>query len=210
MLTLSISGMYLPVMRSDGPALLPVFRSQRQAELLMWLYLHPESEYGVSDLAERLGVPLSTLHREVARLDEAALVTSRRLGRNRLIRANRDHPAADSLTRLLEVTFGPRAVISEEFAIPGAEQIVLFGSWAARYAGEPGPPPHDIDVLVVGTVDRADVYDAADRAAARLGVEVNPVVRSVGQWLDPEDGLVRQIKASAHTAVLDHHKLVGS
>lgn len=30
-------------MRSDGPALLPVFRSQHQAELLMWL-LHPEEE----------------------------------------------------------------------------------------------------------------------------------------------------------------------
>ena len=40
-------------MRSDGPALLPVFRSQHQAELLMWLYLHPDAEYGVSELAER-------------------------------------------------------------------------------------------------------------------------------------------------------------
>jgi len=174
----------------------------------MWLYLHPETEYGVSDLADRLGVPLSTLHREVARLDEAALIVSRRLGRNRLIRANLDHPVADSLARLLEITFGPRAVIAEEFAISGAEQVVIFGSWAARYAGEPGPPPHDIDVLVVGTVDRADVYEAADRAAARLGVEVNPVVRSVKQWTDPEDGLVRQIKASAHTVVLVDRELV--
>lgn len=201
--------MYLSVMRSDGPALLPVFRSQHQAELLMWLYLHPESEYGVSDLAERLGVPLSTLHREVARLDEAALVVSRRLGRNRLIRANADHPAADALTQLLEITFGPRVVIAEEFAVPGAKQVVIFGSWAARYAGESGPPPRDIDVLVVGRVDRADVYESADRAAARLGIEVNPVVRSVDQWADPEDALVKQIRASAHTAVLDPGELVG-
>lgn len=174
----------------------------------MWLYLHPGAEFGVSDLAGRLGVPLSTLHREVARLDEAALVTSRRLGRNRLIRANTDHPAADALTRLLEVTFGPRAVIAEEFVIPGARQVVVFGSWAARYAGEPGPPPRDIDVLVVGAVDRADVYDAADRAASRLGIEVNPVVRSAKQWADPEDALVRQIKASAHTVVLDAREKV--
>src|SRR5882757_3032661 len=103
-------------MRSEGPALLPVFRSQHQAELLMWLLLHPDQEYGVTDLAERLGVPLSTLHREVVRLDEAGLITSRTLGRNRLLRAGTSHPAAPALTRLLEVTFGPRAVISEEFA----------------------------------------------------------------------------------------------
>ena len=74
-------------MRSDGPALLPVFRSQHQAELLMWLMLHPDQEFGVSDLAARLGVPLSTLHREVVRLDEAGLIASHALGRNRMLRA---------------------------------------------------------------------------------------------------------------------------
>lgn len=50
--------------------MLPVFRSQHQAELLMWLMLHPDQEFGVSDLAVRLSVPLSTLHREVVRLDD--------------------------------------------------------------------------------------------------------------------------------------------
>jgi len=195
-------------MRSEGPALLPVFRSQHQAELLMWLMLHPDQEFSVSDLAARLGVPLSTLHREVVRLDEADLISSRALGRNRLLRANTDHPAAPALTQLLEVTFGPRAVIGEEFAIEGAEQVIIFGSWAARYAGEAGPPPHDIDVLVIGKVDRADLYDAADRAHARLGIEVNPVVRSPQQWEEPADPLVAQIMASAFTVVLDTRELV--
>lgn len=182
---------------------MPTFRSQHQAELLMWLYLHPDAEYGVSDLAHRLDVPLTTLHREVVRLDEAGLVESRTLGRNRLIRADVNHPAAGALTQLLEITFGPRAVVAEELAVPGAQLLVIFGSWAARYAGEPGPPPRDVDVLVVGAVDRADVYEAADRAAARLGIEVNPVVRSIEQWTNPEDALVKQIQASAHSEVLD-------
>jgi len=197
-------------MRSEGPALMPVFRSQHQAELLMWLMLHPEQEFGVSELAARLGVPLSTLHREVIRLDQAGLIVSRTHGRNRLIRANLDHPASRALTQLLEITFGPKAVIAEEFAIAGAEQVVIFGSWAARYAGEVGPPPHDIDVLVVGKVDRADVYDAADRASARLGIEVNPVVRSPKQWAEPADALVAQIKESVHVTVLNTRELVTS
>jgi DNA-binding transcriptional ArsR family regulator len=197
-------------MRSDGPALMPVFRSKHQAELLMWLLLHPDQEYGVSELAERLGVPLSTLHREVVRLDEAGLILSRTLGRNRLLRANAAHPATPALTQLLELTFGPKAVIAEEFAIPGAEEVIIFGSWAARYAGQVGPPPHDLDVLVVGKVDRADLYEAADRAQARLSLEVNPVVRSVKQWRDPQDALVAQIKASAYVVVLDSGELVGA
>lgn len=206
---LPITGMYIAVMRREGPALLPVFRSRHQAELLTWLYLHPDSEYGVSDLADRLGVPLSTLHREVVRLDEAGLILSRTLGRNRLIRANTAHPAAVALRQLLEVTFGPRVVVAEEFAIPGAQEVVVFGSWAARYDGQAGPPPNDIDVLVVGKVDRADLYEAADRARARLGIEVNPVMRSPQQWDNPVDALVTQIKASSHLVVLARHELVG-
>lgn len=174
----------------------------------MWLLLHPEQEYGVTEMAARLDVPLSTLHREVIRLDEAGLIASRTQGRNRLIRANLDHPAAKALTQLLEITFGPRAVVAEEFAIEGAEQVVIFGSWAARYQGQVGPPPNDIDVLVVGKVDRADVYDAADQAHARLGMDVNPVVRTAKQWADPEDALVAQIKQSAHVTVVDSRELV--
>jgi len=46
---------------------MPVFWSWDQPELLTWLLLHPGQEYGVSELGERLGVPLSTPHREVVR-----------------------------------------------------------------------------------------------------------------------------------------------
>lgn len=70
-------------MRSFGPALLPIFRSQHQAELLMWLFLHPEEECGVTELADRVRASLSTLHREVVRLEAAGLISSRSLGRNR-------------------------------------------------------------------------------------------------------------------------------
>ena len=83
----------------------------------------PDTASSVSDLATRLGVPWSTLHREVVRLDEAGLITSRTQGRNRLVRANSAHPAVPALTQLLEVTFGPRVVIAEEFAGLGAEFV---------------------------------------------------------------------------------------
>jgi hypothetical protein len=66
-------------MRSDGPALLPEFPSRPQAELLMWLLLHPEQEFGVSDPAARLGMPLSTLHREVVRLGMRVCPAPRRV-----------------------------------------------------------------------------------------------------------------------------------
>lgn len=180
---------------------MPIFRSRHQADLLTWLLLHPETEYSMTELARRLDVPLTTLHREAKRLIDAALLHARHQGRNHLVRANPDHRAIAPLTRLLELTFGPQPVIAEEFALSGAERVLIFGSWADRYEGTPGSPPHDIDVLVIGDVARADIYDAADRAQARLGIQVNPVIRSSGQWAADEDPLIEQIKQSPHLTV---------
>ncbi len=51
---------------------------------------------------------------------------------------------------------GPADVVTgrDEFAgLEGVVQVVIFGSWAARYEGERGLPPNDVDVLVVGAPD---------------------------------------------------------
>jgi len=70
------------------------------------------------------------------------------------------------LTQIIMLTFGPRAVIGEEFANLATDQVVIFGSWAARLSGEPGPMPADVDVLVIGDpVDRDAVYAAASQVA---------------------------------------------
>ena len=112
-----------------------------------------------------------------------------------MLGANLSHPAAESLGRLLEVTFGPRHVVGVEFAkVPGAHTVLIFGSWAARYSGEAGHSPNDIDVMVIGeSVDRADLYAAADRSQRRLGIPVNPVMRTHEQWEDPTDRLSAQV-----------------
>lgn len=92
---------------------------------------------------------------------------------------------------------------AKEFELDGVEQVVIFGSWAARYQGQVGPPPNDVDVLVVGAVDRADVYEAADRAGGRLGIQVNPLIRTSMQWAEPQHALVAQVRESPHVKVLD-------
>ena len=145
---------------------------------------------------------MNTLHREVERLVAAGLIASRPVGRSRLLSANPGNRATGPLTELLQVTFGPRPVVEEEFGdLPGAIEVLIFGSWAARYAGHEGGAPNDLDVLVIGSPSRADVYDAADRAQVRLGMQVNPVIRTPEQWQQGDDPLVGQIKASAFVQV---------
>jgi hypothetical protein len=53
-------------------------------------------------------------------------------------------------------------VLAEELGgVEGIDSAYLFGSWAARYAGEAGRPPADLDVPVIGATDR----DELDRPA---------------------------------------------
>jgi DNA-binding Lrp family transcriptional regulator len=190
-------------MRSSAPALLPVFRSQLQADILAALLLNPGREYSLTELAQRFGAPLSTVHGEVKRLTEAGLLRRRNVGRSAMVQANPGNRLVGPLAELLFLSWGALQVIADEFAnLDGAERVLIFGSWAARYLQRPGPPPHDLDVLVVGRPTRESVYDAADRAQQRLAMPVNPVIRPAEAWREAVDPLIRQIRSGPFVAAL--------
>lgn len=167
------------MMRSEAPPLMPIFRSRAQGEVLALLLSEPGRAWTISEIAEATGAPLTSAQSEVARLQRGDLVHTCKVGRTRVVRVNEANPVIEPLTRVVMLTFGAKPVIAQEFAGLGADHVLIFGSWAARLAGEGGPAPADIDVLVVGDdVVRSDVCAAAERADARIGHPVNPVMRS--------------------------------
>lgn len=161
-------------MKQPPPVLLPILRSALQGEFLAWLFLHPEQEFSLTDLASRLGASRATITREADRFAAAGLVAERRQGNLRFIRARTDTRVAGALAELLALTYGPAAVLGELLApVSGVSEAYIYGSWAARYRGQPGEVPRDVDVLVVGEADMDDLDDAAYAAGRILGREVN-------------------------------------
>ena len=180
-------------MKAQPPPLLPLLRSRLQADLLTLILLNPEREWTLTELAQRVGSSVATSQREVSRAEHAGVVTSRRLGNTRLVTAA-PGPLTEPLTELLLRSFGPHQVIAEELAdVTGIAQAFLFGSWAARYTGQPGRAPADLDVLVLGNPDRDDLDDAAQRASIRLNREVNVTIRSLTWWHEGTDGFHTEI-----------------
>lgn len=178
-------------------ALLPILRSQLQGGLLAQLYLHPDREYSLTEVAKYLGASITAVHHEVERLVAAGLVDERRHGNMRLVRAGESR-LARPLTELLALTYGPIAVLPDELAaVQGIRQAYLFGSWARRYGGEPGPPPGDVDVLVVGSTDLDDLDEAARRVEKTLQLPVH-IVRILPERWDsqaPDDAFLADIRS---------------
>ncbi|MGH3165741.1 MAG: hypothetical protein ACRDN0_07580 [Trebonia sp.] len=180
--------------RASPPPLLPLLRSRLQAEVLTLVLLNPRREWSLTELASRTGASVSSAQREVTRAEQAGVVSSRRLGNVRLVKAA-DSPLTVPLTELLLRSFGPRQVLADELeSVEGIENAYLFGSWAARYAGEAGRAPADLDVLVIGAPDRDELDDAAQRAEGRLAREVNVTVRSPTWWREGTDGFHTEVK----------------
>jgi len=165
--------------------------------LLALLLADPARQWTIDELTERSGEPYQTVATEVRRLQRAEVLSASTVGRTKLLAANEANPYLRPLSQLAIMAFGPPLVIGEEFtSVGGIEAIYLYGSWAARYRGEPGGAPNDIDVLVIGRPDRDDVYDAARRSERRLGREVNVTQRTRKQWEFATDGFSRQVRNS--------------
>lgn len=190
-------------MKVPAPSLAPILRSDTQGRILARLFTDPSKGYNLSELVEWAGSSMPTVQREVGRAEEAGIVTTEKVGPVRLVRANREHPLFAPLRQLLLATYGPPAVVAREFRdVDGAEAVVLFGSWAARYLGQPGRAPNDIDVLVIGSPDRDQVDDAAERIQRTIGLPVQATVRSRSQWAAARDPFIQEVKSRPLLVVL--------
>jgi predicted nucleotidyltransferase len=177
--------------------LVPLFRSEQQLRLLAVLFADEPNELTVGDLAKRARVAQATASREVARLAEHGIAVTRALGRNTLVSANWDLPWARELRSILVQTVGVLGRLADALSgAPGIAEAFVFGSWAARHGGDPGPPPRDIDVLVIGEASLRSVRQACRPVEAELHVEVNPVVVDVGRWeAEDPDPFVAQLRS---------------
>ena len=188
-------------MRTEAPLLAPIFRSDGQARLLAELLLTGD-ELSLTDLAERIDLAYATVHREAERLLDAGILRERQVGRSRLMSANPDSPVVDPLRQILLVTTGPRVLLAEALRpIEGITSAFIYGSFAARMTGVPGPPPQDVDLMVVGSPDIDKVHDACDVVQERIRRPVNPTILRADEARNPT-AFLTQVAASPTVVLL--------
>ena len=183
-------------MTRKASVLAPVLRSETQARLLAAVLLQPDREASIADLARETGSDPGNLHSEVERLVQAGILADRRVGRTRLLRAG-DSALVGPLADLLLLGYGPKTAVEDALTdIPDIEQAFIGGSWAARYHGQAGAFPHDVDVIVMGKPNRDDVTEAVIEALRAVGHDGQVIFRSPTAWREAKDTFTRTAKDS--------------
>ena len=190
-------------------ALDALFPKTRQGILAATL-VQPEKVWYVSELARRMGVPSSSLQRELQELTNAGILKSYRQGRMVYYRANSDSPLFPELRGLLLKTSGLVDVLRDALK-PVAGRITLafvYGSIASSQERSES----DVDLMVIGSVSPSDLALPLRTAREQLGREINPTVYSVTEFKrkrDAKDHFLSQVLTGPRLIVLGSENDLG-
>lgn len=172
-----------------------LFKDYRR-RVLGLLLLHPGDSYHVREIARLTGTVAGTLHKELATLAKAGILSVQPRGNQKLYTANCNCPVYEELTSILRKTSGMVDVLAAAL-LPLAEQIdsaCIFGSVAQGRE----TTHSDVDILLIGVASFADIAKAIYPCHEALGREVNPKVYGNAEWAEmvqKNDGFAREIVA---------------
>lgn len=165
-------------MRNIKPldALLPKTRQG----ILAALFVQPDKPWFVSELARRMGVPPSSLQRELHSLTQAGILKTHRQGRMIYFQANADSPIFPDLRSLLLKTAGLTDVLADVLH-PLADKVRVAFVYGSMASGSE-QSDSDIDLLLIGTLTPAELAVPLRGATGLLGREINPTVYSLAEF----------------------------
>ena len=187
----------LRIMRNSATleALFPKTRERVLAATMT----QPEKWWFLSELAEYLGTSPSSLQRELSALVDTGILEQRRDGNRAYFRAQRRSPIYRELRSIFEKTAGIIPTIQTAVARFGDKILCSFVYGSVARAQENATS--DIDLMVIGIIDLAELTPALRKAERALGRELNATVYSVDEFRD-------RVKKNDHflTAVLKRPK----
>ena len=155
--------------------------TRTQGRVLALLFGQPRRSFFGSEVIALAGSGSGAVQRELARLEQAGLVTVQRIGRQKHYQANSRSPLYKELRGIVQKTVGLVDPLREALQ-PLASKIdaaFVYGSVASRQ----DTAQSDIDLFIIGDeVTYGDVFKALEPASQRLGRRVNPTVYSTDDF----------------------------
>jgi len=126
------------------------------------------------------GIALGPVQRELRQLVDAGLVIRKTLGTNTLYGANEASPVFAEMRNLVAKTVGIHDVLLA--ALNPLEREINLAFVYGSVAGSRESPQSDVDLMIVGRVNFADVVERIADAQKTLNREINPTVYTVKEF----------------------------
>jgi predicted nucleotidyltransferase len=149
--------------------------SKTQQRVLGVLFGRPDQSFFANEIVRLAGGGFGAVHRELASLETAGLVTVTRIGNQKHYQANREAPIYDELRGIVLKTVGLADVLRKALAAlaPHIHAAFVYGSVAKGT----DTARSDIDLMVVADdVEYGELFKATTAAEAMLGRKINPTV----------------------------------
>jgi len=150
-----------------------LFGKTRRAVLAL-LYSHPDESFYLRQIARTTGTGMGALQRELKQLSEAGVILRNEIGQQAFFKANGDCPVFHELRNLIIKTFGVADVVRAALS-PLADKIQLAFIFGSMVSGE-FKQSSDLDVMVIGKIEFAEIVAALTPAQQTLAREINPSV----------------------------------
>ena len=147
-----------------------LFSSKLRVKILAHFFSHPGEEFYVRRLSSELEEPVGTVARELAHLQKARILASRRIGNQKHYRQEQDCPILPDLRSIFLKTAGAGAELQNALnKVVGVELAFIYGSYANGEANASS----DIDLMIVGGASGRELAPLVARVERRLKREVN-------------------------------------
>lgn len=145
--------------------------SKMRVQILMRLFLNPDSQAYLRELAAEFGASPSHVGGELQQLSKAGLLTSEQSGRHIQYRADRTHPLFPELQSMVRKALGMDRILDSIVERLGdLEAAYLTGDYAL------GKDSGVIDLVLLGEVDRHNLADLVDKSERLIGRRIRALV----------------------------------
>lgn len=147
-----------------------LFSSTLRVKILEYFFFHPGEEYYVSNLASLLDDRVGTVARELINLEEAGILSSRQIGKQKHYSLRQDCPILEDLKNIFLKTAGASKELRDSLeTLEGVELAFLYGSYAKGEAGLTS----DLDLMIIGEPSSRKLASITSKIERKLRREIN-------------------------------------
>ncbi len=145
--------------------------SKTRIRILMRLFLNPEGNAYLRELADEFAVSPSQVKEELSQLSGAGLLESEKHGRQIHYRANTQHPLFPELHSMVHKALGMDRIIDSVIGRLGRLELAFLLDDYAE-----GKDTGIIDLGLVGDIDRANLIDLVGKTERYIGRKIRTLV----------------------------------